>query len=78
MFVFGYRQKHLENVCKRKSVVLHMTWEGGWDYSEALLVRAVWGLDHIHDTILIYTPPHIQNPPKPGPAKITLQTALYI
>ena len=36
-----------------------MTWEGGWDYSEALLMRAVWGLDHttphhIHYTIYIY------------------------
>ena len=23
-----------------------MTWEGGWDYSCAFLMRAGWGLDH--------------------------------
>ena len=32
--------------CRPKSTVLPMTWKGGWDYGEALLVRAVWGLDH--------------------------------
>ena len=37
-------------------------------------MRAVWGLDHttphhIHYTILIYTPPHIQKPPKPDTRK---------
>ena len=37
-----------------------MTWEGGWDYSEALLVRAVWGLDHTtpHHTTPHHTTPH--------------------
>ena len=64
--------------CKRKSIVLHMTREGGWDYSEAFLMRAVWGLDHIHYTILIYTPPHIQKGPKPGQSQKTLQNASYI
>ena len=43
------------NILKRKSIVLHMTWEGGWDYSEALLMRAVWGLDH---TTPHHTTPH--------------------
>ena len=33
-----------------------MTWEGGWEYSEGLLMRAVWGLDHTtYTTPYIYT-----------------------
>ena len=39
-----------------------MTWEGGWDYSEALSVRSVWELDHTTPHTLhhinIYTAPH--------------------
>ena len=41
--------------CKRKSIVLHMIWEGGWNYSEAFVMRAVWGLDH---TTPHHTTPH--------------------
>ena len=36
-----------------------MTWEGGWDYSEALLMRAVWGLDHTTPHHTTYTTPYI-------------------
>ena len=37
-----------------------MTWEGGWVYCEALLMRAVWGLDHTtpHHTTPHHTTPH--------------------
>ena len=38
--VFQHCGRHLrEDNLKRKPIVLHMTWVGGWDYSEALVMR---------------------------------------
>ena len=55
-------------------------WYGraGGIYSKPFLVRAVWGLDHIHYTIYIYIYIHTARhrfPPKPGYGKKSLQTA---
>ena len=68
--------------CKRKSRVLHMTWEGGWDYKQTIFNACGLGtwphhttphtLHHIYIYIYIHTTQH-RFGPKPGPPKKTLQ-----
>lgn len=85
LFFVAWTHTSAPNIYECESTVLHMTWEGGWDYEQTIFDACGLGTwphhttpHHIHYTISIYTPPLIQKGPKPGPAKITLQTASYI